>query len=202
MTITSTYDHRIIQGAESGAFLRRIDGCSCAARTASTTRCSRPSERELQAAPTQAGGAPAAGARHRRGRAATAGEGAEREDLRGAGRGGRAGAGLSVLRPPGRTARPAGLAADRRPRARPRAARADPRRDGRDPGRPAAHRRARRHAGRGAAQPAGHLLRLHRLRGRAHRLARGAGLAAPGDRVRRAPPAAGRGPSSARCCSG
>ena len=26
MTITSTYDHRIIQGAESGAFLRRIDG--------------------------------------------------------------------------------------------------------------------------------------------------------------------------------
>ncbi|MEP6681394.1 MAG: multifunctional oxoglutarate decarboxylase/oxoglutarate dehydrogenase thiamine pyrophosphate-binding subunit/dihydrolipoyllysine-residue succinyltransferase subunit, partial [Chloroflexota bacterium] len=26
MTITSTYDHRVIQGAESGAFLRRIDG--------------------------------------------------------------------------------------------------------------------------------------------------------------------------------
>jgi 2-oxoglutarate dehydrogenase E1 component len=26
MTITSTYDHRIIQGAESGAFLRRVDG--------------------------------------------------------------------------------------------------------------------------------------------------------------------------------
>ena len=26
MTVTSTYDHRIIQGAESGAFLRRIDG--------------------------------------------------------------------------------------------------------------------------------------------------------------------------------
>jgi 2-oxoglutarate dehydrogenase E1 component len=26
MTITSTYDHRIIQGAESGAFLRRIEG--------------------------------------------------------------------------------------------------------------------------------------------------------------------------------
>ena len=26
MTITSTYDHRIIQGAESGSFLRRVDG--------------------------------------------------------------------------------------------------------------------------------------------------------------------------------
>ncbi len=26
MTITSTYDHRVIQGAESGSFLRRIDG--------------------------------------------------------------------------------------------------------------------------------------------------------------------------------
>ncbi|HYN64151.1 MAG TPA: 2-oxo acid dehydrogenase subunit E2, partial [Candidatus Limnocylindrales bacterium] len=26
MTLTSTYDHRVIQGAESGAFLRRIDG--------------------------------------------------------------------------------------------------------------------------------------------------------------------------------
>src|SRR5207245_9517340 len=26
MTLTSTYDHRIIQGAESGMFLRRIEG--------------------------------------------------------------------------------------------------------------------------------------------------------------------------------
>src|SRR5947208_16731391 len=26
MTITSTYDHRIIQGAESGNFLRRLEG--------------------------------------------------------------------------------------------------------------------------------------------------------------------------------
>ena len=25
MTMTSTYDHRVIQGAESGAFLKRID---------------------------------------------------------------------------------------------------------------------------------------------------------------------------------
>ena len=25
MTMTSTYDHRVIQGAESGAFLKRVD---------------------------------------------------------------------------------------------------------------------------------------------------------------------------------
>jgi len=25
MTLTSTYDHRVIQGAESGAFLRRLE---------------------------------------------------------------------------------------------------------------------------------------------------------------------------------
>ena len=37
MTLTSTYDHRVIQGAESGAFLRRIERCS-RARTASTRR--------------------------------------------------------------------------------------------------------------------------------------------------------------------
>ena len=27
MTMTSTYDHRVIQGAESGAFLRRSSNC-------------------------------------------------------------------------------------------------------------------------------------------------------------------------------
>ena len=39
MTITSTYDHRVIQGAESGAFLGRIDAL-CTARTGSTRSCS------------------------------------------------------------------------------------------------------------------------------------------------------------------
>ena len=36
MTMTSTYDHRVIQGAESGEFLRRSTHC-CRARTASTS---------------------------------------------------------------------------------------------------------------------------------------------------------------------
>ena len=39
MTLTSTYDHRVIQGAQSGEFLRRVHRC-CSARRASTTRSS------------------------------------------------------------------------------------------------------------------------------------------------------------------
>ena len=35
MTITSTYDHRIIQGAESGRFLQRIERAPAPARTTS-----------------------------------------------------------------------------------------------------------------------------------------------------------------------
>ena len=42
MTMTSTYDHRIIQGAESGVFLARMRSC-CAATTASTSASSRTS---------------------------------------------------------------------------------------------------------------------------------------------------------------
>jgi pyruvate/2-oxoglutarate dehydrogenase complex dihydrolipoamide acyltransferase (E2) component len=40
MTLTSTYDHRVIQGAESGEFLRSVEGC-CRARIDSTSVCSR-----------------------------------------------------------------------------------------------------------------------------------------------------------------
>ena len=36
VTLTSTYDHRIIQGAQSGDFLRRMSTSCCSARTAST----------------------------------------------------------------------------------------------------------------------------------------------------------------------
>ena len=39
VTITSTYDHRIIQGAESGTFLKRVHNC-CSASTGSTTTSS------------------------------------------------------------------------------------------------------------------------------------------------------------------
>ena len=41
ITLTSTYDHRIIQGAQSGEFLKRRCTSCCSARTASTTRSSR-----------------------------------------------------------------------------------------------------------------------------------------------------------------
>ena len=44
MTMTSTYDHRIIQGAESGAVPRRAWRSCCAARTASTSGSSRTSQ--------------------------------------------------------------------------------------------------------------------------------------------------------------
>ena len=40
MQITSTYDHRVIQGAQSGEYLRRVDNC-CKAATRSTRRSSR-----------------------------------------------------------------------------------------------------------------------------------------------------------------
>ena len=40
MTLTSTYDHRVIQGAQSGEFLKRHARSCCSARTASTTRSS------------------------------------------------------------------------------------------------------------------------------------------------------------------
>ena len=40
ITLTSTYDHRIIQGAESGDFLRRIHGLLLGEGTGSTTRSS------------------------------------------------------------------------------------------------------------------------------------------------------------------
>ena len=39
MTLTSTYDHRVIQGAQSGEFLKRSTRC-CSARRTSTTRSS------------------------------------------------------------------------------------------------------------------------------------------------------------------
>ena len=50
MTVTSTYDHRVIQGAESGAFLRdRWTTCSRATRgsTSWSRRASQLSRREL-----------------------------------------------------------------------------------------------------------------------------------------------------------
>ena len=102
MTMTSTYDHRVIQGAESGAFLGEIDRL-LAARTAST-RTSAPS----------LGLAAAAAARGRRARRSLAPPPPRRASGRGrrraAGRRRRrhvAGQGPPQPRPPGRAARPA-----------------------------------------------------------------------------------------------
>ncbi|MBA2631894.1 MAG: multifunctional oxoglutarate decarboxylase/oxoglutarate dehydrogenase thiamine pyrophosphate-binding subunit/dihydrolipoyllysine-residue succinyltransferase subunit [Chloroflexi bacterium] len=66
MTITSTYDHRIIQGAESGAFLRRIDGLLSgadgfysAAFVAVGARAADVTTDERMPSPAEAAGAPA-----------------------------------------------------------------------------------------------------------------------------------------------
>jgi hypothetical protein len=40
MTLTSTYDHRVIQGAQSGDFLRRVHAAAARRGRASTTRSS------------------------------------------------------------------------------------------------------------------------------------------------------------------
>ena len=57
MTISSTYDHRIIQGAESGAFLRAHRRAPAGRRTASTSprRCP-PARPRLPAPPATAAG--------------------------------------------------------------------------------------------------------------------------------------------------
>ena len=66
MTITSTYDHRIIQGAESGAFLRRIDGLLSGedgffadAFAALGARAADVTTEEPMPSPSEAAGAPA-----------------------------------------------------------------------------------------------------------------------------------------------
>ena len=196
MTITSTYDHRIIQGAESGAFLRRIEAllsgadgfyadlfAALGARAADVTTVSRCRRRG------EAAGAPAVSARPRA-----------------------SGTSSSRPWPPGwRWSRPTGTSdtgppgsirsapSRRRPGPRPGAPR--PRRAANmrhRPGRADAHLRSRRHAGRRAPPPARDVQRHDRLRGGAHRLPRGARLAAARHRVRRASAAdGGRGPGRA-----
>ena len=135
MTLTSTYDHRVIQGAESGSFLGRIDGLLNGKDDYYGDLFS-----ALGASPPETPSAPAppAAATHAdRGRAGSEGGGG----------GGRAGEGLSVLRAPGSQAGSAGQRAAGRSRARPRAAGPDTGSDGGHPGRAAAHRRAGGHAG-------------------------------------------------------
>ena len=117
MTITSTYDHRVIQGAESGAFLRRIDGAAGRRRRAST--------RPLRDLGAERGAPPVAAA-------CRTGSGRCRRQLRRRPEGTwrpavalvRAYRSFGHLRRP---ARPAGQPAARRPGPRPRAAGPHPR---------------------------------------------------------------------------
>ena len=189
MTMTSTYDHRVIQGAESGQFLQVVE-----AYLQGEHGFYEAVFKDLEAPLGPLAGA--ARARRRRGdrarrqaRRATA-----RAPERGAaaGRPGRglAGQGAPHARPPRGQARPARLRARGRSRARSRAARPDARADGPDPRADPAHARPGRDARRRAAAPARDLLRHDRLRDRAHLLAPPAHLAAREDRVRRLPQAA------------
>ena len=126
MTITSTYDHRVIQGAESGSFLRQLDGLLAGAGDFYSDVFSALAADFAKAPPVEE--PPRA---RGEGRRATA-----RRHLgqrpQGGGGGGGAGAGVSVLRAPGRQARSAGQPAARRPGAGPRAVGPRPRDHGAD----------------------------------------------------------------------
>ena len=118
--MTSTYDHRVIQGAESGAFLRRVDQLlqgedgfyedvlEALGLDAVVQRRRRPARPVTAAEPVPAAATPAAAPVARRG-AAPGGAGGHQPRQ-----------GAPHARPPGRAARPARLRAGRRPGARPR----------------------------------------------------------------------------------
>ena len=134
MTITSTYDHRVIQGAESGAFLATVDhllqgdaGILRSARGEPAAFRGELSDRQGHTGGHARGGTGA-------GRAGDA-----------VPRGGGDGAGQSLphARPPRGAPRSARHTAHRRSRAQSRPARSHARSDGRDPVEGAAHRRAR-----------------------------------------------------------
>ncbi len=201
MSMTSTYDHRIIQGAESGRFLQRIeqylqgeDGfyeqvfADLGVALPALPPTPQPSSAAAapRRAPPPAAAAPLP-ARAERGAAA--------------GRPGRrlAAEGPPHARPPRRAAGPARLRAGRRLGPRSRAARPDARADGAAAGADHADGRPRRDLRRRAAAPARDLLRLDRLRDRAHLLAPPARLAAREDRDRRLPLAA-HATTSRRSC--
>ncbi len=185
MTMTSTYDHRIIQGAESGRFLQRIEALLqgedgfyervfADLGVALGPLAPAPAARAI----TPPAGVPATTAARRRRRRGAA-----------AGRAGRhlAAQGAPHPRPPRRQARSARPGARGRSGARPGAARAHARADGADPGADPADVRRRPDARRRAPASARDLLRADRLRDRAHRLASPAPVAARGDRVGQVP---------------
>ena len=190
MTMTSTYDHRIIQGAESGRFLALIEDylqgehgfyedvfASLGVELGPPRRpCPpRPPPPRPPLRPSRDGALAAAAARSccRRCR--------PRRTF------------VSRVRSHGHLAArldPLGSEPEGDPGPGPGGARADARDAGAAPGQDLPDVRARRDARRRAAAPARDLLRHDRLRDRAHRLPPPARVAARAHRVRRLPPAA------------
>ena len=203
MTMTSTYDHRVIQGAESGQFLQVVEAYLQGEHDF-YEQVFAELDAPLGAAPQAAGARPPRRAAVRDA-AAGAGRRRDRADRRVAAAGGAgrdlAAQGAPHARPPRREARPARLRARGRPGARPRDRRPHAGADGADPGEDPAHPRAGRDAGRRAPAPARDLLRHDRLRDRAHRVAPPAHLAAREDRVGRVPRRRSPTRRSARCCA-
>ena len=198
MTMTSTYDHRVIQGAESGAFLRRIDQLLQGEDGFYDSVFGAMGVEAPAEAPSVTAAEPVPGGRGARGRGAGRGR---RAAPGGAGRH-LARQGAPHARPPGRAARPARLRAGGRPGARAGDRRPERRADAAHPGLGAARGRAGRDLRRRAAAAAQDLHRHDRLRDRAHLRPRAARLAAPGDRVGHLPAAARARRSAASCSSG
>ena len=186
MTMTSTYDHRVIQGAESGEFLARIeallqgeDGFYDDVRRA--WGWARPSPSPRRSPPPRRPFEP-----RRRSRPARSTTSCWRASRRHVGR-----QGPPQPRPPGRRPRPAGRQAARRPRAGARDVGLTPEVMARIP---ASLLRVKvpARASPPPSPPARRLLRHDRLRARAHLRPPEAPLAARGDRVRAAARAAAR----------
>ena len=110
LTITSTYDHRVIQGAESGTFLGRLGGSPRRRGRLLRDRCRQPGHRNLSAP-----GIGSDGDDHGAGRDTGSGGHGVRGGPGPYGRGHVAGRCLPRLRPPGGQPRSAGLRAAGRP---------------------------------------------------------------------------------------
>ena len=179
MTMTSTYDHRIIQGAESGSFLRRIDqllqGEDAFYESVAESLGVSPTV-TANAYPASASAPPLA-PRRRAGRTRGPSTARQRAAPGGAGRD-LAAQGVPHPRPPGGPPRPARQGALGRSRDRAREPQPDPGADGEGPRLDPAHRGGGRDAARCPAADARGLLRHDRLSDRAPLLARAAHVAA------------------------
>ena len=190
MTMTSTYDHRIIQGAESGRFLARIEEYLQGERRLLRGACSPRWACELGPPPALPAPARRGG---RRGAAAPAARSAARRArscCRRCRRPARWCSALPQPRPPRGAPGPARLRARGRPGARPRAARADAGAEAQIPAKILHMYVPGATLADALPAPARDLLRHDRLRDRAHRLPPPARVAARADRVGRLPPAA------------